>query len=110
MVIRCAEVVARRGFLIFSHMYAVAHQFVHALVSDGGNGHYGYAEHALHVVYAYMSAVALHLVHHVEGENHGYTELHQLHGEVEVALDVGGVDNVYYPARPLIEYKFAADN
>ena len=40
------------------------------------------------------AAVAPHLVHHVQRQHHGHIQFHQLHGQVEVALDVGGIYDV----------------
>ena len=58
------------------------HQLIYALVLHGAYGYDGYAKHALHLIDAERTAVALHFVHHVKGEHHGYVQLHELHGQV----------------------------
>ena len=59
-----------------------------------GDGHHGDAEHPLEPVDVDRAAVGRDLVHHVRREDHGPVEFHELEREVEVALDVGGVDDV----------------
>ena len=39
-------------------------------------------------------AAGAHLVHHIQRQDHRDVQLHQLQGQVEVALQVGGVDDV----------------
>ena len=39
-------------------------------------------------------AVLFHNVHHVDGDEHGNSQLHELRGEVEVALQIGAVHDV----------------
>ena len=89
-----AEVLTRRAFIVAGHMDGVAHHLIYALVLHGADGDDGNAENLLHPVDADGSAVASHFVHHIESQHHGDAKLHELHGEVEVALDVGGIDDV----------------
>ena len=91
-------------------MYGVVHHLVNALVLHSADRDDGYAEHPLHAVDADGSAVALQLVHHIECQHHRYTQFHQLHSEVEVALDVCGIHNVDDAARLVFEDETAADD
>ena len=52
------------------------------------------AQHGFHLVDAHRAAVAAHLVHHVQRQHHWDVQLHQLHSQVKVALDVGGIHDV----------------
>jgi hypothetical protein len=56
-----------------------------------------------------LLAAFAHLVHHVEGEDHGDAELHELDGEVEVPLEAVGVDDVDHQLRPLVDEVVAGD-
>ena len=94
VVILAAEIHASGAFLILCHMDGVVHQLVHALVLGGGDGDDRDAQHRLHLVDAHRAAVAAHLVHHVQRQHHGDVQLHQLHRQVKVALDVGGIHDI----------------
>ena len=103
-----AEVLPAGKLLVARHMDRVAHELVHALALDGGYGHHGNAQHVLHQVHVDRAAVALDLVHHVEREHHGLVQLHQLHRQVQVALDVRGVHDVDDGVWLLLQYVLAA--
>ena len=94
VVILAAKIHAPGALLILCHMDGVIYQLVHALVFGGGDGDDRDAQHGLHLVDAHRAAVAAHLVHHVQCQHHGDIQLHQLHSQVEVALDVGGIHDV----------------
>ena len=51
-------------------------------------------QHRFHLVDAHRAAVAAHFVHHVQRQNHGDIQLHQLHGQVEVALNIVDATNI----------------
>ena len=108
--VRRAEVQAAGALAMARHVQGVLDQLAGALVLGGGNGDHGDAEHALEQVDVDGAAVCRDLVHHVEGENHGAVELHELHGEVEVALDIGGVHDVDDGIRARGENEVAADD
>ena len=94
VVVLAAKVHASRPLLILCHMDSVVHQLIHALILGGGDGNDRDAQHGFHLVDTHCAAVAAHLVHHVQRQHHGSVQLHQLHGQVEIALDVGGVHDV----------------
>ena len=94
VVVLTAEIHAAGPLLILCHMKGVVYQLIHALILGGGNGNDRNAQHGLHLVDAHRAAVAAHLVHHVQRQHHGDVQLHELHGQVEVALDVGGIHDV----------------
>ena len=92
--VRPAEVDAPRALAVAGHVDGVLHQLVYALVLGGRDGHHRHAQEGLQGVHVHGAAVLSDLVHHVECDDHGNVQLHELRGEVEVALDVGSVNNV----------------
>ena len=93
-----AEVLAHGRLLEPRHMQGVVHQLGRALVLGRRDGDDGDAQQLLH------------LVHHVEGQHHGHAQLHELHRQVQVALDVRGVHDVDDAARALVQQETARDH
>ena len=89
-----AEVQATRALAEPRHMQSVIHQLADTLVAGSANGDNRHAQQALEQVDVHGAAVGRHLVHHVERDDHGAVELHKLQRQVEVALDIGGIDDV----------------
>ena len=89
-----AEVGAPGFFLIAGDVQRVVDELVDALVPRRGDGHHGDAQKLFHFIDAHGAAVAVHLVHHVQRQDDGRVQLHELQCQVEVALDVGGVHDV----------------
>jgi len=92
------------------HVQSVLHQLADALVAGSANGDNGHAQQALEQVDIDGAAVGRHLVHHVERNDHGTVELHELQRQIQVALDVGGVDDVDDGIGMLVEDELAADD
>ena len=80
-----------------------------ALPLLGGNGHHRRAEEARKGRAVRLDAAPLQLVHQVQGDDHGALQFHQLQGEIEVALDVGGVDDVQNHVRRVLGDEVAGD-
>ena len=80
VVVLVAKVRSAGPLLILGNVDGVTHQLLHALVLGGHNGHHGDAQQLLHFVNVDGASVAPDLVHHVEGQNDGHIQLHQLHG------------------------------
>ena len=53
----------------------------------------------------YGSAVSANLVHHIQRQHHRSIQLHKLHGEIEVSLYIGGVNDVDYTGGFFIKYE-----
>ena len=104
---RGAEVLSGRSFLIARHVEHVVDELVHTLSVDGANGHHGDAEQMLQLVDAYGAALTLQFVDEVEGQHHRAAQFHKLHGEVEAALDAGGVDDVDDGVGLLLQHEAA---
>ena len=105
-----AEVVAGGRLLIFRHMQRVVHQFLDALSFRGGDRNDGDAEQSFHPVDVDGSAVAPHLVHHVERQHHGNVEFHQLHRQIQAAFDAGSVQDVDDAFGLLLQDEFPGDD
>ena len=96
--------------MIAGHMDSMPHNLVHTLVFHGTDGNDRNAENPLHSVDTNGSAITLHLVHHVESQHHRYVELHQLHGQIEVAFDVGCIDDIDDATRIAFQDEATADD
>ena len=105
-----AEVDAARQLPIARHMDGMFDQLVNALIFGGRNGNNRNAQHFFQLVYHDGAAVGAHFVHHVQRQHHGGIQLHQLHGQVQVALNVGSIHNVDNAGRVLAQDKIPRDN
>ena len=94
---------------VFGLMVDGLEQRLEALPLLGGNGHHRRAEEARKGRAVRLDAAPLQLVHQVEGDDHGALQLHQLQRKVEVALDVGGVDDVQNHVRRVLGDEVAGD-
>ena len=90
------------------HVQGMIHQLADTLVAGSANGNNRHAQQALEQVDVHGAAVGRHLVHHVERNDHGAVELHKLQRQVQVTLDVGGVDDIDDGVGMLIQDKLAA--
>src|SRR5699024_7675196 len=89
-----AEIDAAGGFPMAGYVNGVLDELVNALVSGSRDGNHRDAQQFLQLVDHDSAAVGTDFVHHVEGKHHGDAQLHQLDGQIEVTLDVGGIHNV----------------
>ncbi len=110
MVILVAEVLTHRGFLVFRNMYGMVDKLRNAFVLGCRDGHHGQAEDLLHLVDEDAAPVVAYFIHHVECQYHRYAQFHELHGEVEVALDVVGIHNVDDAFGLLLHDELTRDN
>ena len=92
------------------HGDRLIHQFAHALALCGRNRHNRDAERGAHLPHVDGAAVGTHLIHHVQRQHHRDPQLKQLKRQVQIPLDVGGIHNVDYAVRLLIENKVAGDD
>ena len=106
--IGCAKVQATGTLAEPRHVQGMIHQLADTLVAGSANGDNGHAQQALEQVDVHGAAVGRHLVHHVERDDHGAVELHKLQRQVQVALDVGGVNDVDDGVRALVEDELTA--
>lgn len=104
-----AEIHAHRYFPIARDVYRVVDKLVDTLVFRRGDRNDRYTEYLLKLVDEDRAAVGAYLVHHVEGEHHRYPELHELHGEVEIAFDIRSVNDVDDTAGVGVQQKIPGD-
>ena len=78
-----------------------AQQLLHVLAGAGGDGDDRHPQRPGQARHVDFVPVLEHLVHKVQGDDHGALQLQELGGEVEVALDIGGVDDVDDGVRAL---------
>ena len=97
------EIGSARLFLILSDMQSMSYKLVDTFILCGRNRHHRYAQHVFHFVYMYSSAVAAYLVHHVQRQYHRRVQLHELHGQIKVSFDIGGIHYVDDACRLLVE-------
>ena len=69
-------------------------EFLHTAPRGEDRGHHRYAEEAGELLHAEGVAPLLGLVVHIERTDHGDVHVDELGGEVEIALEVTGVDDV----------------
>ena len=91
---RRAEVQPTRALPMARDVQRVLDQLAGALVLRRRDGDDRDSQQALEEVDVDGPAVRGDLVHHVQRQHHGPVELHELHREIEVALDIRGVDDV----------------
>ena len=94
VVIRAAKILPQRLFLIARHMNRVPYKLVHTLVFNRRNGDHRNAQEAFHSINVDRTAVACHLIHHVERNHHRNIHLQKLHRQIEISLDIIGIDDV----------------
>ena len=105
-----AEVQATGALAEPRHVQGMIHQLADALVAGSANGDNRHAQQALEQVDVHGAAVGRHLVHHVERDDHGAVELHKLQRQVQVAFDVGGVDDIDDGVGGFVQDELAADD
>ena len=96
--------------LIARDVQRMSHQLIDAFIFRRRNRHDRYAEVTLHAVDVDGAAIALQLVHHVEGDHHRDVQLDQLHGEIEVSFNVGGIDDIDDAFRSVVQDKLTGDD
>ena len=105
-----AEVQATGALAEPRHVQGMIHQLADTLVAGSANGDNRHAQQALEQVDVHGAAVGRHLVHHVERNDHGAIELHKLQRQVQIALDVGGVDDVDDGVGGFVQDESTADD
>ena len=67
------------------------------------NGYNGNAECTAHLLHVDRAAARAHLIHHVERQHHRHAQLEELKRQVQVALDIGRIDDVNDAVRLSVE-------
>ena len=104
------EILHGGDFLFPGGFHAAVHQFPQALALDGGNGHHGHAQGFGQALDVDGAAVFPDLVHHIQGDDHGHPQGHQLQRQIEIALDIGGVHDIDDAVGLLLQQEIPGDD
>ncbi len=74
--------------------YRLVHQFFHALALASDNRDHRDAHQLAELLAVDMLPLLFDIIHHIDSNHHRPPQFHQLNGEIEVALDVGAVDDI----------------
>ena len=100
----------RSGNTLLAEFYRGLHKLIHAAALERRGGNDRATEFAGKLVDVDLVAVLLDEVHHVEGDDHRQAQFENLRGQIQVALQVGRVDQVDDDVRVAIEKIVASDD
>ena len=86
------------------------HHLLYAFLFERGNFDDGDADCRFQLLRVKLVAALFYHIHHVEGDDDGNVDFHQLGGQVQVALEVGRVDDVDDAVRLFIDDEVAGDD
>ena len=108
--LRRAEVGAHRQNMPLCHLAGAVDQLGHALILQRTDGNDGNAQLAAHLIDINRTAARAYLIHHVQRQHHRYIQLQKLHGEVQVAFNIGGIGDIDDAIRLFAQNIFAGDD
>jgi len=79
-------------------------------VEFGGYGHDWHSQQGFEAFQMQEVPPLLDFIHHVQGHNHGPAEFFQLQGQVQVALEIAGIDDVDDHVRQIFQDVVASDD
>lgn len=91
-------------------LHAAPHQLVNAFPFTGANGNHRDTKLFFQNIQLDNVPVGAHLIHHVQRHDHGRAQLAQLHGQIKIALQVGGVHDIDDHIRLIQRNKVTGDN
>ena len=91
-------------------MHRLIQKLRHALALRGADRHHRDTQTPAQLPHINGTAVGVHLVHHIQSQHHGHPQLQKLQRQVEVALNVGGVNDIDNAIGLFIENKIPGDN
>ena len=74
----------------------------HAMAVKGGHGHHAGTQQTAHHLDVQFVAAFFQLIPHVQGYHHGYVHVHDLGGQVQVALQIAGVNDIQDGVRVVV--------
>ena len=86
----------------------VLHELIDAGVLQGGNFYHGAAQLVGKLGHIDFVAVLLHQIGHIERHHYGQAQVYDLRGEVQVALEVCGVNQIDYRIGTILDQVVAA--
>ena len=108
VVVGVTEILSRRPFLIVSDMDGVADQLIDSFIFCGHDRNHRNSQHTLHPVDIDRPAVAAQLVHHIEGDHDRNIHFQQLHGQIQVSLNIRGIHDIDDRPRVVVKDKVPA--
>ena len=69
------------------------------------NGDYGYSQECLHGIHIDGTVIAGDFIHHVQGYDHGNVHFQQLHGQIQITLDIRRIHDINDSSGFLIQDK-----
>ena len=91
---RPGEGVHRYGLSGGGSLHSGLRRLHHTVALQGGDLHHLAAQLAAQLLHVDLVAVLANHVHHVDGDHNGDAQLRQLGGQIEIALQIGAVDDV----------------
>ena len=101
---------AHRVALALARGICLVHKLLDPLAFQGGDLHHRDGELVFERLRAHLVARLFHRVHHVERHHHGHLDLHELRGEIKIALKVGRVHDVDDEVRLFVQDVVARDD
>ena len=89
-----AEIQPAGPLLCLRYAHDCRQQIFNSLVFAGRDGNAGNPKFPGKLIDIDAAAIGAHFIHHVKSQNHGDIQLKKLQSEVEVALDICGIDDV----------------
>ena len=85
-------------------------QFINSFVFGGRDRHYRDAKHLFHLIDDNGTTIFTNFIHHIQSQHHRNIQFHELHGQIQVSLNIGGIYDVDNSFWMLIQYKVPGDD
>ena len=90
---------------ISRHMDTVFNELINAFVFRRRNRYHRNAQGLFQRIDLDGPAVYPHLIHHIQGQDHGNPQLNELNGQIQISLDIRGIENIDDAVWLLIQQK-----
>ena len=110
LLIFTAKVCSPWLFLIFCHMNRMTYQLVDTFIFSCRYGNDRYSQHFFHLIHQDRTAIFPHFIHHIQCQNHGDIQFHQLHGEIQISFNIRRIHNINDSLGMLIQHKLTSHN
>ena len=109
VVVLVTEILPQGTFLVVGDMDGMLHQLFNTFAAGGRDGNDRNTKEGLQFVNIDGITVSAHFIHHVEGDDHGNVHFQELYSQIQIALNICGVNDIDDRMRFFVEYKFAGD-
>ena len=96
--------------LIFCHVKSMRDQFINPFVFGSGDRDDRNTKHLFHLIDMDGASVFPDFIHHVQCKNHRNIQFHELHGQIQVPLNIGGIHNIDNSFWMLVQHKVSGDD